>query len=210
MEAAIVLLAGGLGSRLGTNKPLQKVAGKPLISRVVERVSGLSDELLTVIARDAHATDYANAIPDFVRVTNDDREGKSPLIGIVTAFRIIKSDYAVVLTCDIPFVDPRVIRMLMDRASSMEAVVPKWKTGHLEPLQSVYQRDSMLQKSEAALAEGSLSPVTAIKKLAKVVYISIEDEVGALDPDLRTFFNINTKEDLAKADMILRSNATLL
>ena len=45
------MLAGGLGSRLGSNKPLHPVAGKPLINHVIGRVSGLSDELIVVIAR---------------------------------------------------------------------------------------------------------------------------------------------------------------
>ena len=202
--AGIILLAGGLGSRLGSNKPLQRVAGKPLISRVIERVSGLSDEFLVVIARGASGSDYSGVIPGFIRVINDERDGKSPLIGITTALRAIKSQYAIVLTCDIPFVNRRVIRLLLERVSNAEAAVPRWKSGHLEPLQAVYRREPMLQKSEEALASGSLSPVDAIKKLARVVYVSIEDEVKVLDPDLRTFFNVNTKEDVAEAEMILK------
>jgi molybdopterin-guanine dinucleotide biosynthesis protein A len=201
---AIVLLAGGLGSRLGANKPLQRVADEPLISRVIERVSGLSDELLVVIARGTSSGDYASAIPNFVRVINDDREGKSPLIGIVSALRALKSEYAVVLTCDIPFVNQRVVRLLMERVLGAEAAVPRWRTGHLEPLQSAYLRKPMLQKSEEALTDGSLSPLDAIRKLGRVTYISIEEEVKRLDPDLRTFFNVNTKEDLAKAEMMIR------
>jgi molybdopterin-guanine dinucleotide biosynthesis protein A len=203
-RAAIILLAGGLGSRLGSNKPLQRVAGKPLISRVIERVSGLSDEFLVVIARGAFRNDYSVVIPNFIRVMNDEREGKSPLIGIVTALRAIKAPYAIVLTCDIPFVNRRVIQLLLERVSDAEAAVPRWKTGHLEPLQAVYRREAMLQKAEEVLASGSLSPVDAIKKLARVVYVSIEDEVKVLDPDLRTFFNVNTKEDVAEAEMILK------
>jgi len=203
-KAAIILLAGGLGSRLDSNKPLRRVAGKPLISRVIERISGLSDEFLVVIARGASGSDYSGVIPGFIRVINDERDGKSPLIGITTALRAIKSQYAIVLTCDIPFVNRRVIQLLLERVSNAEAAVPRWKSGHLEPLQAVYRREPMLQKSEEALASGSLSPVDAIKKLARVVYVSIEDEVKVLDPDLRTFFNVNTKEDVAEAEMILK------
>lgn len=200
---AIILLAGGLGSRLGSNKPLQQVAGKPLISRVIERVPGLSDEFLVVIARGAFRSDYSGVIPNFIRVINDEREGKSPLIGIVTALRAIKAPYAIVLTCDIPFVNRRVIQSLLERVSDAEAAVPRWKTGHLEPLQAVYRREPMLQKAEEVLASGSLSPVDAIKRLGRVVYVSIEDELKVLDPDLRTFFNVNTKEDVAEAELIL-------
>jgi molybdopterin-guanine dinucleotide biosynthesis protein A len=202
--AAIILLAGGLGSRLGANKPLQRVAGKPLIAHVIERVSGLSDEFVVVIARDVSRTDYLHALPGFVRVINDEPQGKSPLIGIVTALRNIKSQYAVVLTCDIPFVNRLVIHLLLERVLEADAAVPRWESGRLEPLQAAYRRESVLFEAEEALSEGCLSPAQVINRLAKVSYVSVEDEIKRLDPNLGTFFNVNTKEDVAKAEIMLR------
>jgi molybdopterin-guanine dinucleotide biosynthesis protein A len=43
-----------------------------------------------------------------------------------------------------------------------------------------------------------------IGKLAKVVYVSVEDEVGMLDSDLRTFLNVNTREDMDRAEELYR------
>jgi len=201
--AAVIVLAGGLGSRLGSNKPLQRVAGKPLINYVIERVSGLSDDFLVVIARDTSKSKYLEVLPNFTRVINDEREAKSPLVGIVTALRATKSQYAAVLTCDIPFVNRRVIQLLLERVSDADAVIPRWKTGHLEPLQAVYRREPTLHEAQEALAKGYLSPIDVIKKLARVIYVSIEDEIRMIDPELRTFFNVNTRQDMARAEMML-------
>ena len=206
-SAAVIMLAGGLGSRLGSNKPLQRVAGKPLICHVIEGVSGLSDEVLVVIAREAPRNDFVKVLPDYVRVLNDEPEGKSPLIGIVTALRAVKSRYAVVLTCDIPFVNSQVIKLLLKRAENADAVVPRWKTGYLEPLQAVYRREPTLDEAEKALRTGGLSTADLIKRLARVIFVSVEDEIRIIDPKLRTFFNVNTKEDLAKAELILEHKA---
>jgi molybdopterin-guanine dinucleotide biosynthesis protein A len=199
---AVILLAGGLASRLGSDKALQPIAGKPLIRHIIDRISGLSDEFLVVVARNAPTSEYSEALPDFARVIGDELEGKSPLIGIVTGLRAIKSRYAIVLSCDIPFVSRQVIQLLLERASGADAVIPRSREGHLEPLQAVYRRDSMLHEAEHSLSSGRLSPSDAISRLTRVVFVSIEDEIAKIDPELRTFFNVNTRQDVAEAEMI--------
>lgn len=201
---AIIVLAGGLGSRLGSNKPLQRIAGKPLISHVIQRLAGVSDECIVVIARHASRNDYLEILPDFVRVMNDEREEKSPLVGMVTALRATESHYVVVLTCDVPFVNRQVVQLLMLRAPEADAVIPKWNSGQLEPLHAAYRTEPTLRESEKALTAGNLSPIEVISSLPKVAYISIEDEIRVLDPELRTFFNVNTRPDLTEAEMILK------
>jgi molybdopterin-guanine dinucleotide biosynthesis protein A len=207
--AAIIILAGGLGSRLGANKPFQRLAGKPLITHVIERMSGLSDEFVVVVARDASRAEFLRAVPEPVKVVNDQLEGKSPLIGIVTALRTITSQYAVVLSCDVPFVSKPVIQLLLERALRTDAAVPRWKSGRLEPLQAVYRSEPMLREAEEARSEGYLSPADVINRLAKVTYVSVEDELRQLDPGLATFFNVNTKDDVAKAELIFKQRHEL-
>ena len=94
------------------------------------------------------------ALGDYVRVINDEPEGKSNLIGIITALREVKSRYAVVLTCDIPFVNSQVIKLLLKHAENVDAVVPRWKTGHLEPLQAVYCRETNIGRGRESTSRG--------------------------------------------------------
>jgi molybdopterin-guanine dinucleotide biosynthesis protein A len=202
--SAVILLAGGLASRLGSDKALYSVAGKPLIRHITDRISGLSDEFWVVVARNASTGEYSKVLPSSTRIINDIPGGKSPLIGIVTGLRAASSQYAIVLSCDIPFVNRRVIQLLLRRASGAEAAIPRSKAGHLEPLQAVYLRDSMLREAEKALAEKRLSPIAAISRLTRVIYVSIEDEIRTIDPELRTFFNMNTREDVERAEVIFK------
>jgi molybdopterin-guanine dinucleotide biosynthesis protein A len=90
----------------------------------------------------------------------------------------------------------------LERALGADAAIPRSKEGHLEPLQAVYRRDSMLHEAEQSLGNGRLSPSDAISRLTRVVFVSIEDEIAKIDPELRTFFNVNTRQDVAKAEMM--------
>jgi molybdopterin-guanine dinucleotide biosynthesis protein A len=205
---AVVVLAGGLGSRLGSNKALHPIAGKPMIRHVVDRVSGLAKELLVVVAKNASPNEYRGVLPDSVAVVCDELEGKTPLVGIITGLRTLRSDYAIILSCDIPFVNKYVLQLVLESAHGANASVPKWKSGRLEPLQAAYQRSEMLDKAEETFSEGKLSPTDAIRKLGKVVYVPVEEEISKIDSELTTFFNVNTKDDLAHAEMILKRGST--
>jgi molybdopterin-guanine dinucleotide biosynthesis protein A len=208
MKTDIVLLAGGLGSRLGSNKALHLLAGKPLIRHVVDRVADLAEKILVVIARNASPREFREILPDSVLVVRDEQEGKTPLVGIITGLSTVRSDYAIILSCDIPFVNKNVLQLVLERAQGADASVPIWKTGKLEPLQAVYRRNRMLDKAKEALSEGKLSPKDAISRLSHVVYVSVEDEISRIDSELSTFFNVNTRNDVAQAEMILKRGLT--
>jgi molybdopterin-guanine dinucleotide biosynthesis protein A len=133
---------------------------------------------------------------------NDEQEGKTPLIGIVTGLGAVSSNYALVSACDIPFLNEKVVEILFKRASGADAAIPKWRKGDIEPLEAVYRTASTLKAARATLVPSGLPLREMIRKLAQVVYVSVEDDIGRVDPDLRTFFNVNTKEDMASAEKL--------
>ena len=202
-DRGVVVIAGGLSSRFGSNKGLHTLDGKAMLTRIVERASEVSRELVVVIAKDESKIQYSHLLPDHVRIVNDEPKGKSPLVGMATGLRVLGTRYVAVLSSDIPFVSPNVIAFLFQRASDMDAAIPRWKSGHLEPLHAVYSREPMLLRSEELLKNGLSSPLDAIQRLSHPVFISIEEEIKRIDPELRTFFNINTKQDLAEAEKLL-------
>lgn len=202
-KRALIILAGGLGSRLGSKKALQTIAGRPMIEHIVQRVSNVAQELLVVIGRDESRSEYLTVMPDSVKVINDELGGKSPLLGIVTGLKATDARFAAILSCDIPFVNGRVIEFLFELASNVDAAVPRWRSGHLEPLQAVYRRAVALREAEDTLIRGQLSPTEFIRRLPQVVYVPIEGEIETIDPDLRTFFNVNTTDDLTVAGKML-------
>jgi molybdopterin-guanine dinucleotide biosynthesis protein A len=200
---AAIVLAGGRSSRFGSNKAVQALAGKPLICHVVERVSNVADHVLVVIGHGEPRAEYHAVLSSHVRVINDELEGKNPLVGIVTGLKAAKSEYAAVLACDIPFVNDAVIEHLFRSASSSDAAIPRWNTGRIEPLEAVYRRLPTLRAAQEALAEESSSQKEMISRLARAVYVSVEDEVRSIDPTLRTFFNVNTRNDMMIAERII-------
>jgi molybdopterin-guanine dinucleotide biosynthesis protein A len=159
--------------------------------------------VLVVIGHGEPRAEYQAILPSHVRVINDELEGKNPLVGIVTGFNAAKSNYAAVLACDIPFVSDAVIEHLFRRASGCDAAIPRWNTGRIEPLEAVYRRLPTLRAAQEALAKKGSSQKEMISKLARAVYVSVEDELRSIDPTLRTFFNVNTRKDRIIAEGIV-------
>jgi len=198
-----IILAGGESSRFVSNKALGLLAGKPLVCHVVERLSRIADETLVVIGRHERRADYEAFLPSSAKVLNDSNEGKTPLIGIVTGLQATRSDYALVCACDVPFVNEGVVQLLFRRASGADAAIPTWNGGRIEPLESVYRVVSTLKAAQETLAPSGLPLRVMIGKLAQVEYVSVEDEIREVNPDLRTFFNVNSMEDLETAEQML-------
>jgi len=203
-----LVLAGGLSSRFGSKKALTALSGRTLIRYVVDRISQIAGETIVVIGRGESPEDFLRALPTSVNLLNDDLEGKTPLIGILTGLRAVETDYAVVLSCDIPFINWKVIELLYARASGNDAAIPRWESSKIEPLEAVYRAPPMIKATERALASGRLSILDAIEGLDRVVYVSVEDDIRKIDPTLETFFNINTKADLALAERMLSGKGT--
>ena len=198
-----IILAGGESSRFRSNKALGLLAGKPLVCHVVERLSRIADETLVVIGRHERRADYEVVLPSSAKVMNDSHEGKTPLIGIVTGLQATRSDYALVCACDVPFVNEGVVELLFRRASGADAAIPRWTGGRIEPLESVYRVVSTLKAAQETLAPSGLPLRVMIGRLAQVEYVSVEDEIREVNPDLRTFFNVNSMKDLETAEQML-------
>jgi molybdopterin-guanine dinucleotide biosynthesis protein A len=195
-----IILAGGASSRFRSNKALELLAGKPLVRRVAERLSGIADEIIVVVGYREPRAGYEAVLPDSVRIINDDQEGKTPLIGIAAGLQATESECAFICSCDVPFVNQAVVRLLFDRASGADAAIPKWNQGHIEPLEAVYRTSSALAATRETLPLDGSRLKVMIDRLGKVVYVPVEGEIRALDSDLRTFFNVNTREDMDRAE----------
>jgi molybdopterin-guanine dinucleotide biosynthesis protein A len=203
-----LVLAGGLSSRFGSNKALAALSGRTLVRHVVDRISQIARETIVVIGRGEPPDDFLRALPRSVNLLNDELEGKTPLVGILRGLRVVETDYALILSCDIPFINWKVIELLHTRASGFDAAIPRWESSKIEPLEAIYRVAPMVKATERALAAERLSLLDAIEGLERVVYVPVEDEIRMIDPKLETFFNINTKADLALAERMLSRNET--
>lgn len=195
MEATAVVLCGGQTRRFGGEKAHALVDGRRVIDRVVEAVRPLAGRVVLV----ASAEKTGLAVPDDVVVVPDAYPGSGPLGGICTGLQQVPSDLAVVVGCDLPFLSEGLLRFLLDRAEGFDAVVPRLADGRWQTLHAVYAR-TCLGEMERQLAAGRLSVWRVLERL-HVGRVGAE-ECRAIDPDLLSFFNLNTPEDLARANRI--------
>ena len=198
---SVIILAGGLSRRIGQNKPLILVGGKPLIAHVLSAAKRVTDNVTVVVNGPAQERGLGRVLPQ-TKFVVDDRarypESTGPILGMATGFRSVGAGYAAVLPCDVPFVSSEVLDHLFSRCRGGDAAIPVWPDGKWEPLQAVYNVESSIVAFDNTIGEGKLDIISAIKALRKVSYVSTE-ELRKFDRDLLTFFNVNKKEDLEKA-----------
>jgi molybdopterin-guanine dinucleotide biosynthesis protein A len=202
MERAAVVLAGGFSKRLGQDKGLVKLAGKPLVTHVLERASEVVDEVLVVVSSESQKESYSLVVPNENKIFVDDENVRSPLIGALTGFANIRAEYSLLLPCDSPFVSGKVIELLFETCVGVDAAVPRWPNDYIEPLQAVYRTSSALEATRQALGHGEMRPLNMIRLLRRTRYLSTL-VIQQLDPHLTTFFNVNTPLDLAKAEKMM-------
>ena len=209
VKKSAIVLAGGISSRFGLDKGILRLDKKPLIEYVVSAIEPIVDETIVVTNSRERAKLYAEYIPAEVKFAFDSSTIRSPLIGAYSGFRMAKGEYSLLLPFDTPFVSKEVILLLFDLCQNKTAVIPRWPNCHIEPLHSIYKTKPALTASKAVVDEGKLNMQAMIEKLQGVRYVSTM-VIQQLDPELNTFFNINTSSDLKQAASLIKSKRQLL
>lgn len=202
MNTAIAL-AGGFSERLGHDKGLVRMAGKPLVLHVLDRVHKAVEEVLVVVSSSRQSEAYRSLLPNTTRILVDIKNSRSPLVGALTGFADASGDYSILLPCDTPFISEGVVKLLFETSQRMDAVIPRWPNGYIEPLQAVYKTGSALKAAEEAFRKGENRLMSMISLLDRVRYLSTE-AIRKIDPSLVTFFNVNTQMDLRKAEELVK------
>jgi len=202
LEKSAVVLAGGFSKRFGQDKGLLKLAGKPLILHILDKVSTVVDEVLVVVSSKSQEKTYTYFLKQNAKTVIDKYETKNPLVGALTGFENAQGKYSLLLPCDTPFISSQIATFLLELCVNKNAVIPRWPNGHIEPLQAVYYTKSALNVANKALEDKKQNMRSMIASLKKVRYVSTL-VLKQIDPKLTTFFNINTPKDLRKAEQML-------
>jgi molybdopterin-guanine dinucleotide biosynthesis protein A len=190
-----VILAGGMSTRLGKDKSLLPVDGEPLLTRVVRQLSALSEDLIVVTNDRAHYD--ALALP--ARLIQDEKPGVGALMGLYSGLKAARHSYALVVACDMPFLNLALLRYMVHLAQDYDVVVPR-EDEYVEPLHAVYGKDC-LPAMEWRLAQGRRRIVSFFDAV-RVRYVE-KSEVDRFDPLHLSFVNVNTPEDWAKTQKLL-------
>jgi len=194
MKVAGAIIAGGPARRLGgVAKPFLKVGGRTIAERQLPLLRAAFARVLVI------ANDPAPWSSLAVEVVPDRVAGAGPMGGIHAALAAATDCDAVVCVAgDLAFVEPALLAALRDRAPEAAALAPRTPIG-VEPLCARYAR-ALLPAIESRLQAGQLALHAMLEEIA-AAWIEGGDLAG-LDPDGRCFFNINTPDDLRRADAL--------
>ena len=190
---SLALLCGGKSGRMGQDKALMPFLGRPLILRILER---LSSEMEDVFISTNHPAEFAFLnLPVFPDLIPD----QGALGGLFTIFNVAQNPLISAVACDMPFANPALFAYEADLLSMTGAdlVIPSTQHG-LEPLHAVYRRETCLPVIQSALQAGMLKLTSWLPQV--MVRTISPEEVIRFDPHGLAFWNLNTLDDFYQAE----------
>lgn len=186
-DCTAIILAGGDSRRMGQDKAMLPFKQQPLIQSVIATMQ----PLFAVTMVSVRAPRPEIHLPQVL-----DSDGDSgPLAALVASLAAMQTNWAFVVGCDMPFVSSALVEKLALKRATQHAVIAM-VAGHLQPLAGFYSRRSLVLL-RAHLALGQKSLVGALKGM-EVSYVD-EGELLNSDPLLRSFFDLDTPQDLFAA-----------
>ena len=185
------VLAGGRSSRMGTDKSQLSIGGETFLSRAARA-------LRPVCARAAIVLDRARTIETALEIVRDVYPERGALGGLHAAFRSCRTERALVLAVDLPFVTTGALVKLASIAAAnadRSAVVPRQRDGRPQPLCAVYRAAECLPAIEKLIGENTLSLRALLERIDHLTVAENE-----LDRDERLFFNVNRPSDFAAVE----------
>ncbi len=178
---------------MGSDKALLDIEGQTLVSRIIDRLGVISDDVFVVAKR---------ALDVDARVVLEPKRPQTPLLGVLTALRAARHPLVFICGCDMPFVSPSLATLLVERANRVDAVVP-FREGKSEALHCVWSATAA-DKVASILDRGDYGLRRALRQLN----IDTVDEGTwrSIDPDGLAFTNINTPADLTTAIRLASPN----
>lgn len=191
----VVIQAGGASSRMGEDKALKSFLGRPLIQRVIERLTPIADEMIVTTNR---PQDY-----EFLglRLTPDLIPGRGALGGLYTAVASASQPYVAVAACDMPFASELFFQGacgLMDLEGA-DVVIAQTGEGY-EPMHALYRRETCLPAIKSAIDAGQWKVISWFTQVR--VRVLTPDEIKTLDPAGLCFWNLNTPEEFLSAERL--------
>lgn len=203
-KIAAAILAGGPGSRMkGVIKPNILIAGETVLSRTLNTIKGIFDEIIIVTNKPEEFTKYSDCI-----ITSDQYEGIGPLGGIHAALKKSSCETLFILAGDMPLLSNELInkQICLFEELNCDILVPKTGT-FIEPLHSVYRLDVM-KRLEVYLNSNGNNAVREFFSLVDTRYMELHES-----EDIRIIFsNINYPTDIHEAEKYIRrdKNQTIL
>jgi len=196
-----VILAGGQNKRFsGMNKAFIRIGGKRILDRIYGIYNALFKEIILV------TNDPLQYLEWDLQIVADLFPMRGSLTGIHAGLFYMTTPYAFFAACDTPFLKKELVGTIIDALDpQFDIIIPETDKG-FEPLCAVYSKACLKPIEQQLFAKEfkiqKLFRKVGVKKLS-------EKSLRKSDPNLLSFFNVNTPDDLNKAENIESQNRML-
>jgi len=191
VKRSAMILAGGEAKRAnGREKYFFSYKGCSFISRLIHAFEGITDEIV-IVAKNEKQTENFQGLSDIVRCTWDKERGLGPIGGISAGIEVVRGESVFIAACDMPTINRNIVTFLFENICEYDAIIPEWENTDIEPLHAVYKSSAVRDylKANDSLALRKMVNTLNTKRVSP-------DDLRRFDPDLETFRNINTLDEL--------------
>jgi molybdopterin-guanine dinucleotide biosynthesis protein A len=187
-DSIAVVMAGGNSRRMGQDKANLLLGEHTLLQSVVATLQPLFAEVIVSVRQPRPEIDLTQVC--------DDPAHSGPLAGLAAALEHATTPWVFAVACDMPFITPAVVEYLALQRADCQAVVPM-VGGFPQPMAAFYAK-SCLSEVRACLHGNGKHSFRALLDKIQVIYVS-EEQLQDVDPQLRSFFDLDTPQDVARA-----------
>ena len=191
-----VILAGGASKRFnGINKTRILIDGKTIISRIIDTISDIFDEVILVTNTPAEFKEYNN-----FKIICDQFLNKGPLGGIHSALKASEKEALFVFAGDMPLLDKEFIIRQIDyyNINKCEVLIPQINK-YIEPLHGIYKKTLFRILEEYLIGNHDYAVREFLKKV-NVCYLQLEES----EKTRSAFTNINSPYDVSIVEKFLK------
>lgn len=193
MKITGVIQAGGQSRRMGGRpKALIELGGRRIIERVLAALAPAVDDVL-VVTNTPELYAFLN-----LPIVGDVYPDHGSLGGIYSGLEAASGQAAFTVACDMPFLHPEIVKLVVERAGEGDVVIPRVET-QLETMHAAYGKVCLPHIAERLIA-GQLKIVDFFERV-RVVEIAEADVARFRDPQI-AFMNVNTPDELERARVL--------
>lgn len=204
-----IVLSGGESRRMGQDKGSMIIQEKPMILHILDKLNYKINDAVIVLNDIERVTIYEELLNQYsedtiynkfdyeISFVDDEIKGKGPLSGIMTGLKNIKTDYAIVLPCDSPYIEPNYIDKmfeLLEETDFPDALIPF--NNEINHEKDILSEDNLLKNKNKSK---KLTEEDKIKQSEPLHSIYSKDS-GLLIEDLIKEDNLFIKDFIRKID----------
>lgn len=202
-QLTVVIQAGGESRRMGRSKATVPFQGKPLICRLVERLSPVADELIITTNEPENLGFLATEFPELtIKLVRDAFDYRGALPGLYTALQAASNPFVATVACDMVCASSRLVNAEVTELikTGADAVVPRNKNG-FEPFHAVYRKEACFPAVAKLIDEGSKRASDMFERIDIAPFSMAQ--VRQAEPEGWCFANANTPDELALLEKML-------